>query len=229
MNSPDETIFRDRPAMGRVEQSVPTKRFVIMYHGSLVDRHGLDLAVAAIDMVRRHIPNIELRVYGKRTPYLDKVMASVERSGLDAIVRYHGAKNLEQIADAIGAADVGVIPNRRSVFTELNTPTRIFEYLSQSKPVIAPRAQGILDYFGPSDLVYFELGDVNDLAAKILYVYSEPEAVAASLARARHIYRNHCWDQERRRFLELASDLLIGRAQLTEPKLPPTRASEQGV
>ncbi len=45
--------------------------------------------------------------------------------------------------------DIGVIPNRRSVFTELNMPTRIFEYLSQGKPVIAPGTPGILDYFGP--------------------------------------------------------------------------------
>ena len=38
----------------------------------------------------------------------------------------------------IEQCDVGLIPNRQSVFTELNTPTRIFEYLAIGKPEAAP-------------------------------------------------------------------------------------------
>ena len=76
------------------------------------------------------------------------VSASAADSGLQDSVRYLGPKNLEQIVEAIDACDVGIIPNRRSIFTEINTPTRIFEYLSRDKPVIAPLAPGIQDYFG---------------------------------------------------------------------------------
>jgi glycosyltransferase involved in cell wall biosynthesis len=123
-------------------------------------------------------------------------------------VHYHGPKDLEQIVVAIDACDVGIIPNRRSIFTEINTPTRIFEYLSQARPVIAPRAAGILDYFGPDDLVYFELGDADDLAAKIEYVFHEPVAVAASLRKGQAIYLNQRWTCERRRFLNRVAEVL---------------------
>ena len=34
-----------------------SKPFVIMYHGSLVERHGLDLAVIALGKIRESIPN----------------------------------------------------------------------------------------------------------------------------------------------------------------------------
>ena len=138
-----------------------------MYHGSLVERHGLDLAVMALRKIRESFPSVELRIYGRSTPFLERVMDSVRKSELREVVRYLGPKKLEQIVEAICECDVGIIPNRRSIFTELNTPTRIFEYLSQGKPVIAPRAPGILDYFGPQELVFFELGDADDLAAKI--------------------------------------------------------------
>jgi glycosyltransferase involved in cell wall biosynthesis len=47
--------------------------------------------------------------------------------------------------------------------------------LSQGKPVIAPRTPGILDYFGAEDLVFFELGDADDLAAKLEYVFRHPQ------------------------------------------------------
>jgi hypothetical protein len=63
-------------------------------------------------------------------------------------VRYMGLKNLKQIAEAIDECDVGIISNRRSIFSELNTPMRIFEFMCQSRPVIAPCTPGILDYFG---------------------------------------------------------------------------------
>src|SRR5208282_630815 len=54
MNSPDENIFRFR-AKREMETSTVrgSKPFVLMYHGSLVARHGLDLAVKALERVRR--------------------------------------------------------------------------------------------------------------------------------------------------------------------------------
>ena len=182
-----------------------------MYHGSLVERHGLDLAVAAVEKINNTVPRLELRVYGRSTPFLEQVMDSVRKSKVSDAVRYMGSKSLEEIAEAIRQCDVGVIPNRRSIFTELNTPTRIFEYLSQGKPVIAPRAPGILDYFGPQELTLFELGDADDLAAKIEYVFRHPEEIVSVVDRGQEVYRAHQWTTERLQFVELAKSLLKGR------------------
>ena len=230
MNSPDESIFRPPDASSRRPASrADGSPFVIMYHGSLVERHGLDLAVAAVARVLPTIPGIELRIYGQRTPFLDKVMATVPAAKLEHVVRFLGSKSQEEIAQAILDCDVGIIPNRRSIFTELNTPTRIFEYLAQMRPVIAPRAPGILDYFGPDDLIYFELGNLDELAEKILYAYREPAAVARSLARGYDIYLNHCWSQERRRFVNLVADMLnLAREPDDEPAVAEITASRGG-
>ena len=151
----------------------------------------MDLAVTALGKIKKSVPNAELRVYGRSTPYLEQVMDSVRKSPLCDAVRYLGPKKLEQIVEAIGESDVGVIPNRRSIFTELNTPTRIFEYLSQGKPAIAPRAPGILDYFGPEELILFELGDADDLAAKIEYVSTHPKEIAQIVEHGQEVYRAH--------------------------------------
>jgi glycosyltransferase involved in cell wall biosynthesis len=212
MNSPDEGIFKYRePTRQGLAGRDLSKPFVVMYHGSLVERHGLDLAVAAVEKISKTIPQLELRVYGRSTPFLEQVMDLVRKSKVSGAVRYMGSKNLEEIAEAIRQCDVGVIPNRRSIFTELNTPTRIFEYLSQGKPVIAPRAPGILDYFGPQELTLFELGDADDLAAKIAYVFRHPEEIVSVVDRGQKVYRAHQWTNERLRFVELAKSLLQGR------------------
>jgi glycosyltransferase involved in cell wall biosynthesis len=204
MNSPDEEIFRYRESPSQDLAAGDSSRpFVIMYHGSLVERHGLDLAVTALEKARKAIPCAELKIYGRSTPFLVRVMNSVRASALAEAVRYLGPMKLEQIPEAISQCDVGIIPNRRSRFTELNMPTRIFEYLSQGKPVIAPRTPGILDYFGPDELIPFELGSVNDLAAKIEYVFAHPVEIAKVVERGQSVYRCHLWKEEERRFIDL--------------------------
>jgi glycosyltransferase involved in cell wall biosynthesis len=211
MNSPDEGIFKYREAPSPTSWARdPAKPFVMMYHGSLVERHGLDIAVQALELARAAIPNLELRVYGRPTPYVHEVMESVKQRRLEKFVHYLGENSLEKIAAAIDECDLGLIPNRRSVFTEINTPTRIFEYLARAKPVIAPLAGGITDYFSPEDLIYFNLGDAEDLARKMEYVYAHPREVGEIVRRGQDIYRAHRWGEERMRFLDLTCELLGG-------------------
>jgi glycosyltransferase involved in cell wall biosynthesis len=168
------------------------------------------LAVEALEAVRRSIPNVQLRVYGRQTPFSQKVMNGVQARGLQDAVHYHGAKSLEQIAQAIDDCDLGIIPNRRSLFTELNLPTRIFEYLAWGKGVIAPRTAGIQDYFGEEEIIFFNLGDADDLGRKMEYAVSHPREVDQIVLRGQAVYRRHCWSQERSRFVALVSQLLSG-------------------
>src|ERR1051326_5950172 len=207
MNCPDEEIFTFLPVAGSHERQ-PNKPFVLMYHGSIVERHGLDLAIQALEVVRRSIPDVELRVYGSPTPFLELVRGSAQWKALDGDIKYMGPRSLEKIAEAILECDLGIIPNRRSIFTEINTPTRIFEYLSRGKPVIAPLAQGITDYFGPDDLFYFELGNAAELAEKIKHVYHNPFEVREVIERGQEINLNHSWKSEKERFLDTVAKLV---------------------
>lgn len=213
MNSPDESIFQFRPCP--IASDPPprdaSKPFILMCHGSIVERHGHDLAVAAVEKVRTTIPLIQLRIYGRRTAFLDQVMASVREKQLDGAIRYCGACSQKAIVAAIGECDLGIIPNRRAIFTELNTPTRIFEYLACGVPVISPRAAGILDYFSESAMLYFELGDADDLARQIEFAYSHPREVQGFVHRGQEVYRSYQWREERARLIRMTSGLLAAR------------------
>jgi glycosyltransferase involved in cell wall biosynthesis len=211
MNSPDEEIF---PYHSVCSQAVSTRLrerpFVIMYHGSLVERNGLDLAVDALALVRESVSNIELRIYGRKTAFLQKVLERASKLGLERNAVYLGSKKLEELVGEIENCDVGIIPNQRNAFTEINTPTRIFEYLALGKPVIAPRTQGIQDYFDPQSLVFFESGNAKDLAESIEYVYEHPDEMCRIAERSQRIYQQHTWSQEREVLVGLVRDLVIG-------------------
>ena len=109
---------------------------------------------------------------------------------------------------------MGIIPNQRNIFAEINTPTRIFEYLALGKPVIAPRAAGIQDYFDTTALIFFELGDSEDLARKIEYVYVHSAEAVESVMRGQEVYRAHTWRQERQRLVNLVGELLRNGGRL---------------
>jgi glycosyltransferase involved in cell wall biosynthesis len=209
MNAPDEKIFHYVPARQRKE-SLPQAEgpFVIMYHGTIVERNGLDLAVEALETVRQSVPMAELRIYGPRTPFLDKVMETVSDKGLEKSAQYLGPRRLEELVQAIEECDVGVIPNKRSIFTEINTPTRIFEYLALGKPVVAPRAPGIEAYFDEDSLVLFHLGDAEDLAAKLIWVATHPSEAVETTKRGQGSYKEHVWSREREKLLDIGVSLL---------------------
>jgi glycosyltransferase involved in cell wall biosynthesis len=212
MNSPDEEIFpfQTRPLRASLDQA-PNRRFVIMYHGSLVERNGLDLAVDALALVQDAIPGAELRIYGHQTPFLERVMEQVRSKGRESNVKYLGPRNLEQLVREIEDCDVGVIPNHRNAFTEINTPTRIFEYLAMGKPVIAPSTPGILDYFTEDSLLLFEPGNSADIARQIEYAAHNYQDAVRIAERAQQVYLEHTWKQERGTLVELVSELLSKR------------------
>jgi glycosyltransferase involved in cell wall biosynthesis len=177
-------------------------------HGSLVHHNGFDLAVACLGKVRKTISSARLNVCGKLTDFFEKVMELARQRGLDRNVDYLGVRNLKEIVKAIKDCDLGIIPNHRNIFTEINTPTRIFEYLALAKPVIAPKTKGIQDYFGDNDLIFFELGNSDDLARKIEFAFFHPAEVAETVKRGQQVYLSHTWSRERLTLLNSIGELL---------------------
>ena len=209
LNSPDDHVFRFRPPTLQASNGKdPAKPFIILYHGSLVPRNGFDLAVDALETARQSIPAAQLLVCGKSTSFFEEVMESVRKRGLRDHVQYLGVRNLNQIVDAIDSCDLGIIPNHRNIFTEINTPTRIFEYLALGKPVIAPRSRGIQDYFTDDDLIFFNLGDADDLARKIEFAFHHPSEVEEIVRRGQNVYLAHTWSREKFGLLTALNELL---------------------
>lgn len=211
MNSPESDIFDpDRFAEETDESRSANPEFCVMHHGSIVHRHGVDFLVEAVARIRSRVPAVRLNIYGSRTPFLEEVLDVARQRGVADIVQFHGPKTQTEIANAIRQCHVGVVPNRLSPFTELNFPTRLFEYLSMRRPVIAPDTQGIRDYFGCEDLILFKPGDVDTLAEKLVWVYGNRESVAGFVERGRKIYRQNLWSGERARFISRVAGLLSG-------------------
>jgi len=211
MNSPDEAEFNPERFGPDPATRPKTGEFRVMHHGAIVHRHGLDLLIEAAAKLRPKIPGLRIDIYGPSQPFLQVVLKKAEELKVADIVHYHGGKTAEEIARAILQTDVGVIPNRRSSFTEKNFPTRIFEYLAMGRTVVCPATQGITEYFQRDELPLYEQNNTDDLAAQLLWVYQERDAAQAMLKRGVAVYRRHLWSDEKARFVELVAALIEKR------------------
>ncbi len=206
MNSPQESIFHTEEAAPATRRPMKGE-LKLMFHGTLVERHGLATSLEAVSRLRKDVPGLRFEVYGEGD-FVERFLELVEEKDLSEVVNYHGHVSIEEIARSIPHVDIGLIPNDRSAFTEINLPTRIFEYLCIGKPVVAPRTEGILDYFDDDSLHFFEPGDAESLRHAILEVYSDPCRRNKVLDRGRDVYSKYRWEKEKKRFLGIVMNLL---------------------
>ncbi len=203
MNSPDETVFC--PVSNKAESKKKTLK--IMYHGTIVKRHGLHIALDSINRLKETIPNISFHIYGNGD-YVEAIQDLIQDLKLSEIVFYHGEVSLEVIAHAIDDIDIGLIPNLKTPFTELNFPTRIFEYLSKEKPVIVPRTKGILDYFDDDSIFFFDCLNPASLDQVIFEIAVNTSRRDEVIANGVNIYKKYCWNEQKRQLVSLVNKLI---------------------
>ena len=208
MNSPDHSIFHEGSLGKNSTKSSGNNSFTVMYHGTIVERNGLDTALYAISELKDKIPNIIFDVYGDGD-WVQNFLTLVDELSLNNIVRYHGFIPLEQIVSAIEHISVGLIPNKKSPFTEINLPTRIFEYLCMGKYVIVPKTQGILDYFDNESMLFFEPGNWISLSQVIFNLYQNKKRFHGILHEGIAVYYNHRWEIQSQHFINLVTSTIF--------------------
>ena len=199
MNSPDEKVFRYLDKT--VKEDRYASKFLLMYHGAVVERHGLDIAVQAVAKLREKIPNIYMIVYG-RGNFQAEVDKLIDELNLKDYFEIRGFAVVDEIAAIIPQIDIGVIPNRTNPFTQLNFPVRIFEYLINKKPVIVPETGGIQDYFDKESIYYFKPGNPTDLAETIFKIYRNNGESKKILDKSYNVYRNYTWELQKQKLVE---------------------------
>ena len=209
MNLPDDRIFKSGGARPRKPPQTP---FLIVYHGTLARRLGLDLAIDAIAVARRIVPTIELRIIGAGEER-EGLMARRDALGLKDCVSFSdGFVPVEQIPALIGDADVGIVPLRISGGTDIMLPTKLLEYVLLGIPCIVPRTGTICRYFDDQMVQFFEAENVASLAEAMVALHADPERRErlAVQSTARFASR-FSWREHKRLYTGLVERLVAAR------------------
>ncbi len=200
LNAPDPRLFHPRE---RTDAEGPP---VVLFHGTVTERSGVDIAIRAAQKVRESGRDLKLVVLGDGD-FLPAVRALVEERKLSDWVDVRGPVPLEQVPDVIAQCDLGLVPNRGGLFSELALPTRVFEYLTMERPVACSRSAAVRDLFEEHEIAFFAPDDEDDLARVLGRLLADPAERARLVAAGGRVAREHDWSRERQRYLEVVASL----------------------
>jgi glycosyltransferase involved in cell wall biosynthesis len=206
MNLPDERIFAPRASPPRKAASAP---FVIVYHGTLARRLGLDIAIAAVARAREVVPSIQFRIIGAGEERA-RLIELRDELGLQEIVTFsEGFVPVERIPAMIADADIGLIPLRISAGTDIMLPTKLLEYVFVGIPCITPRTGTIMRYFDERMVEFFEAENVESLSNAIVRLARNPDRCASLSDEAtRRFSSKYSWSEHKKVYTTLVGSLL---------------------
>lgn len=201
LNSPDRALFAERPGEPRSDGSMH-----LLFHGTVTERSGVDLALLAAEEVRRRGVPLRFSILGDgdALPEIRRLAAEGNRPEW-VVVR--GSVPFEEIPGYVASCDLGVIPNRPGPFHDLALPTRLFETLAMSRPTVVSRSAAIHQLFRPEEVLDFEAGNLEDLVRVLEKACRDPELRRQSMERGRAVAQKHTWEIERARYLDVLDEL----------------------
>ncbi len=198
LNVPDASFLEVAGDQG--VQPPDREEFVLICHGTIEERYGHDTILEAVALVRSQIPRLRVRILG-RGNYLDEFLAKRKALALEDCVDFLGYVPLEQMVQELRAADVGIVAQKSSPYSNLVHTGKMYEYIALGKPVLASRLKAVEAYFGDDAVAYFESGDAQSLANGILDLYRHPEKRRALAGNARVLYDRYCWEKQKETYL----------------------------
>jgi glycosyltransferase involved in cell wall biosynthesis len=205
MNAVDDKIFRSDEKIRRPDKKANT--FTLVYHGTLVKRYGVDVAIRAVRLAKEKIPRLRFLIYGEGND-LDELEALAEELNLsNTVIFSRKFLPLEQIPPALAQADVGLVPNRDTGRDNV-LPTKLLEYVTLGIPAIVSRTDTVEAYFDDTMVRFVRPGDEQQLTEAILELYYHPEK-ARHIAQNAHRYNEqYGWTRQRAAYYSFIDSLL---------------------
>jgi glycosyltransferase involved in cell wall biosynthesis len=169
----------------------------------MIYNYGVQTVIRSIPLLVARIPNLELKIVG-HGEYLDKLISLAHELGVEERVHFTGWVPHKEIPGIISQADVGIV----AMLTDLMLPTKLFEYVAMTKPVVVTALPTMKAYFGEDCLTFYEPDNEQDLARSILEVYSQPSKARSMALRASELYENYRWRNSKHDYLRVYEELL---------------------
>ncbi len=171
--------------------------FTLICHGSVEERYGLDTAIQAVASLADEIPELKLKIYGKGSQ-LPELRELANQLDVRDRVEFNGNWiPLEELVEAIAAADAGVVAMKRDAFRDLVHCNKMYDLVAMRRPVITSRTRSVEAYFSDDAFLWFTAEDHEDLARAIRRLYAEPELGDRLVEQAAEEVEPYRWPRQR--------------------------------
>ncbi|MBK8944261.1 MAG: glycosyltransferase family 4 protein [Ignavibacteriae bacterium] len=204
-NSADTNIFRFDSQ--RIYQKIE-KDLKIIYHGSIAERFGIDIAVESMKYITEKIPNAILNIYG----FYDKafkvrIKELIGKLKLENNVFLNDRESLENIYLKIKESDIGIVPYINDFFMQLAFSTKLFEYVASGIPVVTSRLKPAESVFNDESLFFVAARDSRELADMVIYISQHPDLREKQVKNAYEDYAKISSEIMNKRFLDVLNGI----------------------
>jgi len=199
LNVPDHQFFEEEVEFSEHLFSGKTENrdsFILISHGAIEERYGFTTMLRALDLLKKDIPGLQLRIAGLGS-YLNQFLAKVEAMELQDRVHYLGHVPFKDLVSELQRAHAGIVALEASMYSHLIHTGKMFDFIALKKPVIVSRLRAVEAYFNEDSLRYFNSGDPEDLAGAILEIFRQPEKRQAFVRNASLAYEQYRWEKQR--------------------------------
>jgi glycosyltransferase involved in cell wall biosynthesis len=202
-NGADATVFHDMEKYNGIRENLDLgRKFVVSYVGTHGLAHGLDTVLESADRLRGR-SDIAFMFVGDGAER-EHLESRARQMQLDN-VHFVGVQPRERIPAYIATSDVSLVPLRRKPLFQKVLPSKMFEIMGCSRPVILGvegEARDTVQQAGAGLCVRPE--DAGDLTRAILRLYDDPD-LAGRMGRQGQAYvrQEFCRDRLARTYFNL--------------------------
>jgi len=184
-------------------------KFIIIFPGSFQWHQGLDIAIKAFARIHDAVPNAEFHLYGVAGGgNLQAELADLAAQlGVGSRVKFHASLPIEQVANVIANADLGVVPKRADSFGNEAYSTKIMEFMSQGIPVVVSKTKIDCFYFDDSVVRFFTSGDDQAMADAMLEVITNRALRERMISKGYEYVAKNSWEAKKQEYLHLIDTL----------------------
>ena len=206
-NYPDPEIFH--PSKRPSGAGKNHERFTLIFPGTIAPRYGLEVAIRALQLLIKEIPEIRLLIIGRQDEYARSLISLVSDLGLSPYVDFLPGLPNTEIPDLLIRADVGIYPALPDCHMSIAVPGKVLEFAIMGIPIVSSRLKIVEEMFDDSAVLFFEPGNSDDFAQCILKLYRDPALSEWLVARAdQFLIQRQSRDREISAYFELLNRLL---------------------
>jgi glycosyltransferase involved in cell wall biosynthesis/lipid II:glycine glycyltransferase (peptidoglycan interpeptide bridge formation enzyme) len=212
MDGSDEEVFNPTRFPLRARDG---DKFVLVSHGTIEPRYGLDTAIHAVARLAATIPSLELRIIGDGS----------QRKALQALALHLGVSNrvvfssgfipIQELVATLATSDAGVVAVKQDRYRDLTLAGKMFDYITMGIPMVVSTTRSVKETFPAGCFEPFVPDDPSDLARAIQRLHDDPSLAMSYAKRAKDAAQRYSWPVQRGRYWQVV-DALLDPAETTD-------------
>ncbi len=215
-NYPCLDIFEPKTNQNEITKRNGGKENII-YVGGMAEERGILELIKAVHDISKKRPQAKLLLVGGFAveSFESKCVEYIKSNNLDNNIELIGSVPHIKIPDYVRSANIGAVLLHSVPKFYKNIPTKQFEYMACSKPVIGSNLPPIARYINDAKCgILVNPTDINDIASAILYLIKNPiEAKNIGENGRKAILEKYNWNIEEKKLLAFYDRILECKAK----------------